>query len=181
MAAKPHEPPTTAEANLLKDLSRAGKRLMGFCRTNLFKRLESSGEAFQQSIVRHILRNHIYLHAIENDLPLPIGTQDVGLLDAGSYDEDVDDENATADIFEENGEESGTIAGRRALRAKADFKKRAAEIYEAYATQYKRRFKWLRPTLFVPSLAKDLTADAKCLLDVLKRCGDWNPDAQSAS
>ncbi len=50
------------------DLSRAGKRLMGFCRTNLFKRLESSGEAFQQSLERHILRNYIFLHAIENDL-----------------------------------------------------------------------------------------------------------------
>ena len=30
---------------------------MGFCRTNLFKRLESSGAAFIQSIERHILRN----------------------------------------------------------------------------------------------------------------------------
>ena len=67
---------------------------MGFCRTNLFKRLESSGEAFQQSIERHILRNHIFLHAIENNLPLPLGTQDSGLLDMGNYDEDVDDESA---------------------------------------------------------------------------------------
>ena len=51
---------------------------MGFCRTNLFKRLESSGQAFLQSIKRHILRNYIFLHAIENDQPLPIGTQDPG-------------------------------------------------------------------------------------------------------
>ena len=49
---------------------------MGFCRTNLFKRLESSGQAFIQSVERHILRNYIFLHAIENGLPLPIGTQD---------------------------------------------------------------------------------------------------------
>ena len=55
---------------------------MGFCRTNLFKRLESSGQAFMQSVERHILRNFVFLHAIENDLPLPIGTQDAGLLDA---------------------------------------------------------------------------------------------------
>ena len=45
----PHKPPTPAEAKQLADLSRAGKRLMGFCRTNLFKRLESGGQAFQQS------------------------------------------------------------------------------------------------------------------------------------
>ena len=39
----PQTPPTPAETKVLDDLSRAGKRLMGFCRTNLFKRLESSG------------------------------------------------------------------------------------------------------------------------------------------
>ena len=37
---------------------------MGICRTNLFKRLESSGQALIQSIERHILRNFVYLHAI---------------------------------------------------------------------------------------------------------------------
>jgi len=49
---------------------------MGFCRTNLFKRLESSGYAFHLSLKRHILRNQVYLYAIENQWPLPIGTQD---------------------------------------------------------------------------------------------------------
>src|SRR5690606_28595898 len=39
----PHQPPTADEARVLADLSRAGSRLKGFCRTNLFKRLESSG------------------------------------------------------------------------------------------------------------------------------------------
>src|ERR1700688_419155 len=39
----PHHPPTSAESAIMDDLSRAGHRLQGFCRTNLFKRLESSG------------------------------------------------------------------------------------------------------------------------------------------
>jgi hypothetical protein len=76
-----HAPPTAAEGRIIADLSRAGKRLMGFCRTNLFKRLESSGRAFIQSVEGHILRNFVYLHAIEHDQPLPIGTQDASLLD----------------------------------------------------------------------------------------------------
>ncbi|MDX2064463.1 MAG: phospholipase D-like domain-containing protein, partial [Fimbriimonadaceae bacterium] len=63
VASQPHTPPTPAEAKVLSDLGRAGKRLMGFCRTNLFKRLESSGLAFIQSLERHILRNYIYIHA----------------------------------------------------------------------------------------------------------------------
>jgi SNF2 family DNA or RNA helicase len=57
IAEAPHEPPTPVEAKILQDLSRAGKRLMGFCRTNLFKRLESSGKSFLLSVERHILRN----------------------------------------------------------------------------------------------------------------------------
>ncbi|WP_287665050.1 hypothetical protein [Accumulibacter sp.] len=56
---------TAAERKLIDNLGRAGKRLMGFCRTNLFKRLESNGFSFLQSIDRHILRNQIYLYAIE--------------------------------------------------------------------------------------------------------------------
>ncbi len=171
----PKHASTQAEDKVIQDLSRAGKRLMGFCRTNLFKRLESSGEAFGQSIERHILRNYIVLHAIEQSRPLPLGTQDSGLLDAGNYDEDVDDEAATADLFEdENGDDRATQP-RVALRGVDDFKKRAAEIYETYATQFKRRFRWLRPDLFVQSLATDLEADAVTLLEVRKRCGQWDP------
>ena len=65
IAKSPKERPTPAEAKQLENLSHAGKRLMGFCRTNLFKRLESGGPAFIQSIERHILRNYVFLHAIE--------------------------------------------------------------------------------------------------------------------
>jgi superfamily II DNA or RNA helicase len=179
VAASPHKPPTPAEAKQLQDLSRAGKRLMGFCRTNLFKRLESSGEAFQQSIERHILRNQIYVHAIEHGLPLPIGTQDSGLLDANIYDEDVDDESADAELFEDEDDAQHKPTPLRALRTIADFKKRAAEVYKQYSTQFKTRFKWLRPDLFVPSLANDLATDGRKLLDVLKQCGDWKPDTDA--
>ena len=59
----PPTPPTPVEAKVLEDLSRAGKRLMGFCRTNLFKRLESSGHAFLLSVERHVLRNFVFMHA----------------------------------------------------------------------------------------------------------------------
>jgi superfamily II DNA or RNA helicase len=178
VAATPHRPPTTSEAKQLADLSRAGKRLMGFCRTNLFKRLESSGQAFQQSVERHILRNFVFLHAIEKGVPLPIGTQDAGLLDAGNYDEDFDDESAAAELFDDD-EADGKTMEPRALRTAADFKARAGEVYDQYATQFKKRFRWLRADLFVPSLAKDLGADAASLIDVLKRCGDWKPEGDA--
>jgi hypothetical protein len=179
VAPTPHQPPSQSEGKQLDDLSRAGKRLMGFCRTNLFKRLESSGEAFQQSIERHILRNYIFLHALENDLPLPIGTQDNGLLDSGSYDEDPDDPNAEAELFAEGEDEETHAAEKLDLSSEAGFQKRAAEAYQRYATQFKTRFKWLRAALFIHELSADLKTDAAALLSVLKRCGDWQPQADA--
>ncbi len=174
IAPSPHEPPTPAEAKLLQDLSRAGKRLMGFCRTNLFKRLESSGQAFIQSIERHILRNYIFLHAIAEGKPLPIGTQDSGLLDARIFDEDADAVNVI-DAFDDDNDNQRMKAETSALRSESDFKRRAAEVYAEYATQYKQRFKWLRSNLFIKALAKDLRNDTQALLQVLQQCGEWNP------
>ena len=78
------------EKQQIENLSRAGKRLMGFCRTNLFKRLESTGVSFLQSVDRHIVRNYVFLHAIENDLDLPIGSLDAHILDPDTQDEDSD-------------------------------------------------------------------------------------------
>ena len=61
-------------------------------------------------------------------------------------------------------------------RTATDFENRAADVYEAYSTQFKRRFKWLRPDLFVKTLSKDLSDDVSSLLSILTRCGEWRPE-----
>jgi hypothetical protein len=176
VAATPRTPPTQAEARQLQDLSRAGKRLMGFCRTNLFKRLESSGQSFLLSVERHILRNYIYLHALENGEALPIGTQDAALLDSRLFDEDADALSLFSEFLDEDEDEIGSpVIEKLVLRTEKDFMRRAAEVYREYATQLKRRFKWLRPDLFVKDLARDLRSDASALLKVLQKCGEWDP------
>jgi hypothetical protein len=147
IAPSPVQPPSQSEGGSLADLSRAGPRLKGFCRTNLFKRLESSGQSFLLSIERHILRNFVYLHALERDLPLPIGTQDAELLDSRFSDDD-------EELFEDGGSSSD------GLRGEDDFARRAADIYQRYTGPLHKRFKWLRPSLFVPILAQHLRADA---------------------
>jgi superfamily II DNA or RNA helicase len=176
-AVKPVIAPTKEEVKALKDLSRAGKRLMGFCRTNLFKRLESSGAAFLLSIERHIFRNYIFLHAIENGKPLPIGTQEAELLDTSLYDEE-----ETGTLFEEGdddeaivieGEITGTVAQSDVSAMEAAFRRRAATVYGQYETLYKKRFRWLPASLFEEALAKDLLADAQNLLRVLAKCKTW--------
>ena len=168
------------EPETIDNLSRAGRRLMGFCRTNLFKRLESSGKVFLQSLERHILRNYIFLYALEEGLPLPIGTQDASMLDTRISDEDVDETNAMLGLFEtEDDLEEVNIPTADELideLSEEAFKQRAAEVYEIYATQYKRRFKWLRSELFMKKLTRHLQKDARALLEIMQDCGEWIPE-----
>lgn len=170
----PHKPPPTDEAKVLADLSRAGARLKGFCRTNLFKRLESSGQSFLLSVERHILRNFICLHAIENDLRIPIGTQDMGLLDPLANDQDTDLWDA-ADGDENNNTQTEPAAARPQATTEDIFKERAAAVYDTYAGQFHRRFKWLKPQLFNDALTKDLRKDIQSLMRVLKKADGWDP------
>lgn len=180
IAAKPKTPPTPHQDKIIDGLSRAGTRLMGFCRTNLFKRLESAGPAFLLSIERHILRNFIVLYAIEQGLDIPLGTQGAELLDTRFHDEDPEDAMATDsndDTDEEVADDPEIVATTtNGLRTEADYRERAAKAYMAYAHTFKGRFKWLASTLFIKDLSDDLLADSMALLGVLKHCGDWNPD-----
>jgi len=178
VAATPHTAPTQAEAKILQDLSRAGKRLKGFCRTNLFKRLESSGYAFVKSIERHIMRNYVYIHAIEQNDNLPIGTQDAEMLDARIFDGDADDPCITRSLFDddENNEQGCDLSNNNTSYTEEDFKQRASHIYNEYKTTYRKRFKWLPSSLFIKSLAKDLQADAQRLLEILQKSGNWDAE-----
>ena len=165
---------TAGEAKIAKDLWTAGNRLKGFTRTNLYKRLESSGQAFMLSVERHVLRNYVLLHAIEHGLPIPIGAQGAEMLDVGLYDEDADDPNVTRNVFDEADEETEEAdQTSAAIRAEAAFRQRAQAVYERYAGPYKSRFKWLPSTLFAGTLKKDLRADVEALRGVLDKCSDW--------
>jgi superfamily II DNA or RNA helicase len=168
----PARPPTPEETRVISNLSRAGTRLKGFCRINLFKRLESSGYAFLLSVERHVLRNFVVLHAIENELPIPIGAQDAALMDYNESDEDFD----LWSISEEDGTEAGPESAKEKREAptEEELREKAAEIYEIFGTRFKRRFQWLKPELFTKELAKDLRRDAGALLKVLETAGGWD-------
>ena len=138
--------PTKAEAEIIANLTRAGTRLMGFCRTGLFKRLESSGQSFLLSVRRHILRNAVFVYAIENDLPLSIGSSDSALLDSNFNDGDEDD----------------------------FFSGAADKLYQTMATEQKKKFGWLRPGFFGKQLKLDLENDILALSQVLEIAGEWD-------
>jgi superfamily II DNA or RNA helicase len=177
---KPKSPPTPYQANVIESLSRAGTRLMGFCRTNLFKRLESAGPAFLLSIERHVLRNFIVMHAIENGLDIPLGTQGAELLDTQTHDEDLDNISAGDDDDEEISVDHENVTNiTTSLRTEDAFRARAAKSYEVYSVSLKKRFKWLPSSLFMDELYKDLQDDALSLMAVLQHCGDWDPTRDS--
>ena len=160
---------SAAERKVIENLGRAGKRLMGFCRTNLFKRLESSGFSFLQSIDRHILRNRIYLYAIEHELDLPVGVLDAGLLDADRIDEDAEGlEGDQEDLLD------GVVEAVPDADLRVDTLARAAVVYRQYATEYRKRFKWISPRLFKPLLTEHLAADTQSLSELLTTHGTWD-------
>ena len=105
----------------MDNLSRAGARLKGFAKTNLFKRLESSGHSFLLSVSRHSLRNYLFMYAMENKLPFPIGPQEMGEIDDMLYKDTDADQNSKEDkkkwIFNE-----------------ADFQKKAQKYYQDLRT-----------------------------------------------
>lgn len=155
--------PTKEEESIQANLSRAGKRLMGFARTNLFKRLESSGHSFLLSISRHVLRNYIFIYAIENRHPLPIGGQE-----ANSLDEFLDDMDNDTFYNQEN--------KIQLLLNHKDYLSLAKEVYEAFEGYLKTRFDWIRSELFEKELMNDLLEDSRKLIGILKLGKDWNPD-----
>jgi hypothetical protein len=167
--------PTPAESVICDALGRAGQRLIGYCVTNLFKRLESGGPAFIQSLERHILRNFVFVHAIENGRDLPIGTQDAELLEPANDDEDADSVNPRLLEDEDDDTDRAAVVPRHP-RTEAEFRALAAEVYASYATSQGRRFRWLRPGLFRESLRADLLRDALALLAILRQSGEWDPD-----
>ncbi|MBQ8750545.1 MAG: DEAD/DEAH box helicase family protein [Alphaproteobacteria bacterium] len=154
---------TVEEDKIIKNLSRAGKEIIGFCRTNLFKRLESSGYSFILSLKRHILRNNIFLYAYNNNLPLPIGSQSFEFIDDDSNITDSDQENL---INLDNELLENTPLS-------TNLYKKASEAYKIYIEKYKSRFKWINSSFFKKTLKTDLEKDNRALEGIIEKIGEW--------
>ena len=161
---KPSKKPSKYEEQIMKNLSRAGRRLMGFCRTNLFKRLESSGYSFLLSLCRHILRNYLFVYAVQNNLPIPIGKNISQNLDGYLEDSDTDNE--------ENNNNSLKL-----ILKEETYLQKAKELYELLASdRYTKRFDWIGSEFFDSSLQDNLLNDIKSIIKILKIGKNWNPD-----
>lgn len=154
---------TSADKKILEDLSRAGKRMKGFCRTNLFKRLESSAHSFLLSIHRHILRNYLEIYALENKLPLAIGQQDSILLDTRLRD------TGDGELDLENEDEKLPPLGQW---DESHYRSEARSLYDFLSGHQSKRYKWLRTDVFKKTLLSNLKQDAEALRGILSETGE---------
>ena len=159
----PKEKPTNDEIFIIDNLTRAGKRLIGFSRTNLFKRLESSGYSFLLSAYRMMLRNHLFVYAIERNLPIPIGSQEANILD------DFTDELDWEDV-------SGNKKTLKITTNEEDLIKLSKKVYTELSTKQKTKFKWIRTELFKKTFLKDLKNDSTALCKIINLAENWKPE-----
>ena len=168
------------EQIIIENLSRAGKRLIGFTRINLFKRLESSGITFILSLDRHILRNFVFLYAIEKNLPLPIGNQDVSTTEVFFDETDFEFEFLiNSEEGEINNANDGILSFGLHEYSHLWYKEKSKEIYNLFSKKYTSRFDWINPNLFQPTLKQFLLNDSNALINILSKHGFWDPSKDS--
>ena len=159
---------SATEKHLLENLSRAGQRMMGFCKSTFFKRIDSSGFSYLLTLYRHILRNAVFIYAIENKLPLPIGDEN-SLPEEWIEDEDIND------IFN-SGEDAENEGNTDQIDIPTDMK-----IYMDKARQYyellsqKNNVAWIESTYFKLTLKSHLKQDCELIIKMILLCDKWNP------
>lgn len=153
------------DKQLLDNLSRAGKRMMGFCRSTFFKRIDSSGFSFLLTLYRHILRNCVFIYAIQNKLQVPIG-----------------DENSLPDEFQEDGDMNNIFGGSDPASSGDELTVPTdMEFYMSKAREYynmissKSNVSWLDSAYFKRTLKEKLSRDCEVLIRMIKLCGPWQP------
>lgn len=158
------------ERQIVENLSRAGQRMMGFCKSTFFKRIDSSGFAFLLTVYRHILRNAVFIYAIENKLPLPISDENA-LPEEYIEDEDIND-NIFGDVVnpEHVVTESQTISFPKEMDV---YMRKAKEYYDIITA--KNNCSWISSKYFKRTLKQQLLKDCNVLLSMITLCGDWNP------
>ena len=149
------------DQEIIDNLTRAGVRLRGFARSGLFKRLESGGDTFLKSIRRHIIRNAIFIAALDAEK----GALPVGQIFAAETDSALNETNSELYSKEKTTEENP-------LRwAGAQIYKKLRNTPNLY-----KQFEWPRREYFSGKLRADLEADIKHLQKILAIVPEWKPE-----
>lgn len=174
---------TKVEKDILINLSRAGKQMMGFCKSTFFKRIDSSGYSFLLTVSRHILRNTTFLYAIRNGLKLPVSDEnslpDDFLEDQDMnriYHHDVTEDTTfmSKNLFEQD---EGERIENNLLNIPSD-----KNIYEKLGERFynsllgRNSVEWIDSSYFNHNLEEDLKRDVDALIKMINLCGSWNAE-----
>ena len=158
------------ERQVIENLSRAGQRMMGFCRSTFFKRIDSSGFAFLLTLYRHILRNAVFIYAIDNKQPLPIGDEST------LPDDYVEDEDENVSIF--GNADDNESAEDKQISFPTDFDFYMEKAKECYSIiENRNACSWISSKYFKRTLKQQLRHDCEVLLKMIALCDAWQPDA----
>ncbi len=158
-----------SDRQYLNNLSRAGARMMGFCMSTFFKRIDSCGYAFLLTLYRHILRNMVFIYAIENNLKLPIGDENA------LPDDFVEDEDQNQ-LFESEEDKSILTEKDGVISVSTDknlYMKLAKNYYNFIVSKGGSSVKMLDSTYFKKTLKQKLNADCDILFKMIEMCGAW--------
>ncbi len=159
---------TAKEKQLIENLSRAGMRMQGFCKSTFFKRMDSSGLSFLLTLYRHVLRNMVVVHAIEKKLPIPVSDENQ------LPDEYIDDEDINITLFGPSADPEIKDGDTINIPDDLDFYRRKAQEYY-HAVEGKKNLEWLKSGYFKRTLKQHLLADSNTILGMIKLCGSWSP------
>ena len=162
---------TKQEQLIIDNLSKAGKRMMGFCKSTFFKRIDSSGFSFLLTVYRHILRNAVFIYAIDNKLPLPIGDEN------NLPEEYMEDEDTNETLFDNENNNEVICESGQEIVFPTDMKvymSKAKVYYDIIS--HKNNLSWINHKYFKRTLKQQLNKDCSTLIDMLKLCGNWNAD-----
>ena len=157
------------ESNLIDNLSRAGAQMMGFCKSTFFKRIDSSGYAFLLTLYRHILRNAVYIYAIDNKLKLPVSDENTFPEDF-LEDSDINDANADSENSQETLSNSNFLTIPKDMKA---YMEKAETYYNGLIG--KNNVQWIDSKYFKRTLKQGLKKDCEQLLAMINLCEAWNP------
>ncbi|QIV79638.1 helicase-related protein [Mycolicibacterium frederiksbergense] len=142
---------TITDTAALADIRSGRGNVSGFVRTGLFKRLSSSGHSFILSLQRQRARNELFIHAINEQLPIPVGS----FTDKQF--------NVTDEDLEEAAVTHGSLTSR----------------YEELRNSAPGKTKWINSAVFTPALRRDLESDNERISLLLDRFGSWDPSRDS--
>ena len=142
---------TTVDTKNLDDIRSGRGNVSGFVRISLFKRLSSSGRSFILSLQRQRARNELFIHAIDHQLPIPLGSFSDKQI--AVTDEDIE--------------------GVGDLHGGADTR------YASLSKSLPSTTKWVNTAVFKSSLRKDLAKDNDTITTLLDRFGNWDSTRDS--